>query len=112
MFDRERTRSILGLNHDVPLIRIPHLVDTTDLTETTLSMWRRRFQTVFFFESLDERLLNDEITALDSGWLLFLNHLQRVALSSEESDRAFNRSFHVANGRRFAVIGDGSTQTT
>lgn len=111
LFDREKTRSVLGLEHDVPLIRIPHLVEADDPTERMLAEWRGKYTTVFFFGSLDARLLHEDAGAIDGGCLLFLNHLERVTLNVARADRAFVRSSHVANNRRSIVLADSSAST-
>jgi hypothetical protein len=111
LFDREKTRSVLGFDLDVPLIRIPHLVEADDVTERALSAWRSQYRTVFFFESLDVRLLHEEAAAFDGGCLLFLNHLERVTLRVGGGDRAFVRSSHVSNSRHFILLADASAKT-
>jgi hypothetical protein len=111
LFDRETTRSVLGLEHDVPLIRIPHLVEADDPTEKMVCAWRGRYPTVFFFGSLDARLLHEDAEAIDGGCLLFLNHLERVNLNVPGVNRAFVRTAHVANNRRSIVLADRSAST-
>lgn len=108
VFDRERTRSVLGSDHDVPLIRIPHLVEVDDGTEKLIHGWRAKYPTVFYFGSLDARLLHEDVGAIDGGCLLFLNHLERVTLHVAGSDRAFVRSSHVVRSRRSIVLTDAS----
>jgi hypothetical protein len=44
LFDRERTRSVLGFEHDVPLIRIPHLVEPDDAAERVMGSWRGKYR--------------------------------------------------------------------
>ena len=112
LFDREKTRSVLGVEHDVPLIRIPHLVEADGATERTIGSWRCKYRTVFFFESLDARLLHEEAAAFEGGCLLFLNHLERVRLRVGGEDRAFVRSSHVANDRHFLALTGTSAKTS
>jgi hypothetical protein len=112
LFDRERTRSVLGSEHDVPLIRIPHLAEADGATERVVRSWRSQYCTVFFFDSLDARLLHEEAAAFEGGCLLFLNHLERVTLRVGGEDRAFVRSPHVANGRRFLALTGTSAKTS
>lgn len=111
LFDRERTRSVLGFEHDVPLIRIPHLVEADDAAEKLVGGWRGTYTTVFFFGSLDARLLHEDIGAIDGGSLLFLNHLERVTLHVAGGDRKFVRSSHVARNRRSIALADTSGST-
>lgn len=111
VFDRNRTRAVLGSDEDVPLIRIPHLVEIDDTTGAAIASWRERYQTVFFFAALDTRLLQEEVEAFDSGCLLFLYHLERVTLCSGGQDRAFVRSSHVVKTRHFVVVSDASSET-
>ena len=111
LFDRERTRSVLGFEHDVPLIRIPHLVEADDATEIMVGGWRSKYPTVFFFGSLDARLLHEDVGAIDGGCLLFLNHLERVTLHVAGGDRAFVRSSRFAHNRHSIVLADTSAST-
>lgn len=108
LFDRERTRSVLGSDHDVPLIRIPHLVEADDATEKLIHGWREKYPTVFYFGSLDARLLHEDVGAIDGGCLLFLNHLERVSLHVAGAGRDFVRSSHVVHSRRSFVLADTS----
>ena len=112
LFDRERTRSVLRFQDDVPLIRVPHLVETDDVTATALGLWRSKYSTVFFFEALETRLLDEEVEAFDGDCLLFLNHLERVILRIRAGgERTFVRSSHVADGRRFILLASKSADT-
>ena len=106
IFDRDRTRSVLGFEQDVPLIRIPHLVEAGDANEKLIGGWRGHYTTVFFFASLNSRLLLDDVGALESGCLLFLNQIERVTLRIAGVDRDFIRSSHAANNRRFILLAD------
>ena len=108
VFDRERTRAVLGFDGDVPLIRIPHLAGTGDPAGATIGSWLDKYRTVFFFTALDARLLDEEIETFDGGCLLFLNPLERVTLRAGSEDRAFVRSSHVANSRRFVTVNDAT----
>jgi hypothetical protein len=101
----------LGSEDDVPLIRIPHLVEADDPTTAIVTSWRATYNTVFFFGALDVRLLHEEVGAFDSGCLLFLNHLERVALCAEGDDRVFARSSHIANSRHFVMLADTRAST-
>ena len=111
VFDRDRTRSVLGSEDDVPLIRIPHLVEEDDPTTAIVSSWRGTYNTVFFFGALDVRLLHEEVGAFDSGYLLFLNDLERVALFAEGDDRVFARSSHIAENGHFVMLTDTPAST-
>ena len=111
LFDRETTQSVLGFEHDVPLIRIPHLVEDNDLIAKLIGRWRDKYPTVFYFGSLDARLLREDVGAIDGGCLLFLNHLERVILHVAGGDRAFVRSSHVAHNRHTIVLADTSDST-
>lgn len=110
-FDRDRTRSVLGFEQDVPLIRIPHLIEADDATEAVIRSWRTKQCTIFFFGSLDARLLYEEVEAFDTGCLLFLNHLEQITLSVGGGERVFVRSSHSANNRHFVVVTDTTAST-
>ena len=97
VFDRERTRSVLGSDHDVPLIRIPHLVEVDDGTENLIHGWRAKYPTVFYFGSLDAKLLHEDVGAVDGGCLLFLNPVSYTHLDVYK--RQAERDFLHPRGR-------------
>ena len=106
VFDRNRTRQVLRIHHDVPLIRIPHIAELAENIEHAVGTWRRNYATVFLFESINSRLLREEIEAFDGGSLLFLRNLEKVTLCTPEGERLITKSSRTVNDRRFCMIAD------
>ena len=90
-FDKDATRSMLGSDSDVPLIRIPHTTPNEPLEsireETRRLQERLSYNTVFVFRGLNKRLLAEEIAAFDRGCLLFLHNIRSVTFDFHEIQR-------------------------
>lgn len=68
----------------VPTVRIPFLVDNRNISESlrkAISKYEKKGYTTFFiFKDGNRDKLLAEITDLSSGWLLFLNHIEKVSV--------------------------------
>ncbi len=78
-FSKEKTKSILDINTDVPLIRIPY-----KLTEEELGIFKNR-ETHFIFSDLDNRIIDDEVKDFDIASMLFLSHIKRIIIKTKSS---------------------------
>jgi hypothetical protein len=90
-FDKNKTQETVQSNIDVPLIRVPHSVqEAYDLSlagEIRDVKNNYRYQTVFLFEFLNERLSLEDLSGFDRSSLLFLQHLRRVHLDFQDIKR-------------------------
>lgn len=90
-FDKDRTQQILQSETDVPLIRIPHLAVEDFETEFVKEIFdikdRFQFQTLFFFDELNERLSLADLSEFDSSSMMFLNHLTKAHLNFHNINR-------------------------
>ncbi|WP_094555492.1 DUF3883 domain-containing protein [Synechococcus sp. 1G10] len=90
-FNKERTISELGIEIDVPLIRIPHEIESRSRQEldTYVEDIKHSFgyATVFIFTSLNKRLSQNELSNFDAGSLLFLNHLRHFSIQNGDLAR-------------------------
>ncbi len=82
-FSKSRCAKEMSRSVDrVPTIRIPFLVDECNISEglrRTISNYENRGYTTFFvFKDGNRDKLLAELTDISSGWLLFLNHIERV----------------------------------
>lgn len=93
-FDKNKTQETLQSNIDVPLIRVPHSVheayDSSLVAEIGDVKNNYRYQTLFLFEFLNERLSREDLSRFDRSSLLFLQHLRRVHLDFQDIKRDIN----------------------
>ena len=76
---------------DVPLIRIPHLLEAENddvLLKAVNEVSRKReYTTLFVFMEINKRIAEEELSEFDKSSLLFLNSIKRVDIELEHIKR-------------------------
>ncbi len=84
-FSRELTRKKLGMDIEVPLIRVPHQYKpSVEHIKISKQLFDKGYTTIFIFENLYKERLEDEIESFEPSSLLFLRHIERVEFVSKE----------------------------
>lgn len=89
-FDKSRTQKALGSESDVPLIRIPHLLEDSDqdLRKEALDLAAANsYRTVFVFQGDLNNLTIDELSEFDKSSLIFLNNLSSLKVDWHDLKR-------------------------
>ncbi|GEA15381.1 hypothetical protein E308F_16250 [Moorella sp. E308F] len=88
-FCRELSQRALGLNINVPLIRIPHHYNpynkSSQLEGNLEELWEEGYITLFIFEGINTQALNIELENFDPTSLLFLKNIKQVEFKTELS---------------------------
>lgn len=84
-FSKSRCAREMSMSTDrVPTVRIPFPVDerniSDDLQQTIHKYQKEGYTTFFIFKDGDRDKLIAELTDISSGWLLFLNHVERITV--------------------------------
>ena len=110
-FDKATTKELFPGISDVPLVRIPHLLDYEDRREffDEANRVKRKFnyQTLFVFQGLNERVYLEEFSRFDRSCLLFLNNLRYVEFSFQDINRKFFMESSFANKQHIVKIKEG-----
>jgi hypothetical protein len=88
VFDRAKTRSLLGTTANVPLIRVPHHLTQEErgLVQSILDD-NADFATCFIFRGIDQDYLRQEIDSLTNEHFLFLKNLQSIQISTDAQSK-------------------------
>ena len=87
-FDKEETKRILNNNCDVPLIRIPHIVENIPHIEIINEIKEKySYNTIFLFDEINENTVQEEIRNFDKSSILFLNSVNEINLESKNINR-------------------------
>ena len=81
LFSRERTLALIPEADSVPLIRIPHSIDSgsrSELIPLVNQAFQEGYQTIFVFSNLIANYVEDELLSFDPTAILFLNHVEQV----------------------------------
>lgn len=93
-FSRSLTQQVLATDHDVPLVRVPHPLDSS-APEVILArelMATGGLTTVFVLSGLDLRALANEVEEFTDEALLFLNAVSQVQIQLPGVSRSLQRS--------------------
>lgn len=89
-FDRSQTKNCLKVDVDVPLIRVPHLIEINgnELFEEVFQLKVKfNYTTVFVFQDVIENISLAELSNFDKSSLLFLNNLKSLVINFKEVNR-------------------------
>lgn len=89
-FDKSDTQQTLHSDSDVPLIRVPHLVNEHhELLKSEVNELKKKFNytTVFIFKNILEEISLKELSDFDRSSLLFLNNLREVQINFKNITR-------------------------
>lgn len=84
-FSRELTSAIIPKASSVPLIRIPHPIDTkiqAQLSTVVQKIFQQGYSTIFVFSDLIANFVENEFESLEPTSLLFLRNVKEVTLES------------------------------
>ncbi len=91
-FDKNTTLKLLPNIHDVPLIRIPHLLEAEndDVLLKAVNEVRRKheYTTLFVFMEINKRIAEEELSEFDKSSLLFLKSIKKVDIELENIKRS------------------------
>lgn len=112
-FDKHKTQEILQANLDVPLVRIPHPFEEDNqlFKNKVLDIKNKnRYQTVFVFKDLNERMSAEEFENFDRSSLLFLNNLRNVRLNFKNIKRGIHiETIHESKQHIVKITEDGTS---
>ena len=88
-FSKLMTQELLGIESDVPLIRIPHPITTgTPVTKSHGEhLLAEGMNTVFILSGLDHRMVTEEAQTFDESAMLFLNNVSQIEIDLPEVKR-------------------------
>ena len=89
-FDKALTITSLNSAVDVPLIRVPHLINEGDklFYKDVLNLKEKyKYTTLFVFQNVMETISLEELSSFDKSSLLFLNNLNKVVIDFKEIKR-------------------------
>lgn len=95
-FDKSDTQQTLHSDSDVPLIRVPHLVDEHhELLKSEVNELMKKFNytTVFIFKNILEEISLKELSEFDKSSLLFLNNLREVQINFQNISRTISLKY-------------------
>lgn len=88
LYDKQLTKELLDINDDVPLIRIPHIVeDIPYIDEINNLKTKYNYSTIFLFENIKENIVEDELLSFDKSSVLFLNSVEEINLINKNNSR-------------------------
>lgn len=99
-FSRELTRKVIPEATKVPLIRIPHPLRNSVITDILCELNQLRgngYNTFFIFSGVDIHKIEDEYLSFQNTALLFLNYIQRVDIKLDEEIHVELDTTHITN---------------
>ncbi len=95
MYDKQLTKNLLNINEDVPLIRIPHIVnDVPHIEEINGLKAKFNYSTIFLFENIKENTVESELLSFDKSSVLFLNSVEEINLINKNSSRKISKTIN------------------
>lgn len=110
-FCKQATKRLFPDATEVPLIRIPHLLNS-DLLSDVGSIAKEladehHYETLFVFLGLDERLSAAELSSFDRGSMLFLRNLETIRFELSAVSRLISRQAKVLHERTVVELIEG-----
>lgn len=112
-FDKSVTQQTLHSDSDVPLIRVPHLVNEHhELLNSEVNKLKKAFNynTVFIFKNILEEISLRELSEFDRSSLLFLNNLREVKINFQNIIRNIYLEYANPNKGGTISINEGETK--
>ena len=107
MFDKQLTKELLNLDDDVPLIRIPHIVDNVPNSEIINQLKTKyNYSTIFLFENIKENTVENELLSFDKSSVLFLNSVEEINLINGSNERIITKKMN----NDICIISENSLQ--
>jgi len=110
-FCKQATKRLFPDATDVPLIRIPHLLNSglfsnvADAAKAITS--KNNYETLFVFLGLDKRLSEAELTSFDRGAMLFLRNLESIRFDLSSVSRFVSRKEKNFQDRNVVELVEG-----
>ncbi|MDP2561744.1 DUF3883 domain-containing protein [Psychrobium sp. 1_MG-2023] len=103
LFSRELTKKAIDTMEDVPLIRVPHRVTQCySFPPEFLD-----FKTRFIFKDTNFRVVNEEISKLESSSCIFLKNINSITLITD----SFDKKIHIkSSDSKKTVISEGAQE--
>ena len=106
-FSKTITQQVLGINSDVPLIRVPHPITDAQITLSAQTLISEGMKTVFVLSGLEERLISEESESFDDSAMLFLKSVTHVAIELPNVHRILRKKVTPQScGLSIEQIGD------
>ncbi len=112
-FSKPMTQQLLGIDSDVPLIRIPHPITSKNTQAESLveQLLAEGMNTVFILSGLDERMVAEEAQSFDESAMLFLSNVSQVDIDLPSVKRELTLFASPRDdGLSVEQIGNGSEQ--
>lgn len=110
-FDRAETMRQFPSLTNVPLIRIPFVPSPKEVlllkSRVAAIQNRSAYKTIFIFESGGDRLVADELSAIDRHAFLFLRSVQTIEIELPDRQRSIEIGRAVVEGREVISLRDG-----
>jgi hypothetical protein len=92
-FSKTMTQQLIGIESDVPLIRIPHPISAgkPEAKSVAQELIANGMNTVFILSGLDERMVAEEAESFDESAMLFLNSVSQVEIDLPGVKRRLKR---------------------
>ena len=102
-FSKELTKAIIERADKVPLIRIPHELQSSvrkELDTEIYNMQRNGYNTIFIFSGVTANQIDEEYTSFAYTTLMFLNNVKNIKISLSEEVNASINVIEEREGRR------------
>lgn len=109
-FDKSETQQNLNSNTEVPLIRVPHLLnENTTLIKLKADDLKKEFNytSIFVFKNILEEISLHELNEFDRSSLLFLNNIQKVQIDFKNIKRAITLKHKTRKENTVISISEG-----
>lgn len=108
LFDKDITKKLLNINDDVPLIRIPHIIDKIPYEDEINKLKEiYKYTTFFLFENIKENAVEDELEQFDKSSVLFLNSVNIINLIYRKETRKIEKE---TNANKCKIIENGEIE--
>lgn len=106
MYDKKVTQEMLNITDDVPLIRIPHIVNEVPYKDEINNLKTKyNYTTIFLFENIKENIVENELQSFDKSSVLFLNSVEEINLINQKNNRRITKSVN----NNICTISENST---
>lgn len=113
-FCRHKTKAEVASASNVPLVRIPHVLDLGKATQVNAKirvLLDAGYKTLFIFEDLVAHAVATEFQSFDAAALLFLKHVSEAHLVGNRSQSIVAETLRTADGIRRISITDNDSCT-
>ncbi len=112
-FSRTLTKNVLNVDHEVPLVRVPHdlVLSNGSLKDRLGVLQTEGYETIFVLSDLDLSKIRDELSRFDADYLLFLKNVKLADIVDGHPKQFLLERGPVENGfERVTVASPGTTE--